>query len=100
MEHQLLVRCRALVGKGQLETLVQESQFANSGGQDLIIECSNLGKNVRIRQKMNLGAMFVLRCRANHFHRRVHLAANKVNVVTFATTSNRDVQISRQRIHD
>ena len=44
MEHQLLVRCRALVGKGQLETLVQESQFANSGGQDLIIECSNLGK--------------------------------------------------------
>ena len=93
MKHQLFMSRRTLISKRQLKPLIQKGQLTNPRCQDFIIKRCGFRENIRIRLKMNLGAMLMLRRRAKFFHRRVNLAAHKVDVISLAAANNRHIQI-------
>lgn len=93
IEHQLFNSRQPLISKRQLKPLIQKGQLTDPRCQDFIIKRCGFRRNIRIRLEIDLGAMLMLRCRAKFFHRRVNLATAKVDVIPFAASDNRHVQI-------
>jgi hypothetical protein len=100
----------ALVLQADAHAVVQEGEFAQALGQDLVVEVVVLFEDLGVGQEVHLGA--ALLGGADHLHGRdldavalrlddavLHEAARKLDLVHLAFAAHRQAQPDRQRVH-
>src|SRR5256885_11280961 len=99
----------ALVLEADAHAVVQEGQFAQALGQDLVAELMVLREDFRVGQEVDLGAALV--ALADHAHGRdldavhdldravLHVAAREVDFVDLAIAAHVELEPDGQRVH-
>ncbi len=106
---EVILAAVALVLEADAHAVVQEGQFAQALGQDLVAELMVLREDFRVGQEVDLGAALV--ALADHAHGRdldavhdldgavLHLAAREVDLVDFAVAAHAELEPDGQCVH-